>query len=987
MNYTLVLILLAGFLLAGLGSEASNSVTFKATSQDSLSAKALLDLSDKYTFSNPQKAKGYAQKALITAKKRGDKSEEIKSSYQLGEINVRLGDLEKGKPYLENGLTISRKINNRGLIARGDYDLSRYYEGEYDFAKALDYLDQSFSIYKQLDLSKDIANCYGSYGSIYEKLGSYEKALNYYFKSLKINEKSDNNRGISAVKRNIGRVYMSNAQYEDAIRFFSQALEINQSEGYQEGIVIATKDIGVAHQKTGDYEVALDKYKKALILAKQIDDKIDIAILLGNIGSTLGEQGKFKEGLPYLFSSLSIRKQIHYNQSHTLNDISDAYLALHNLSEAKRYAEMAVHSSKETKDLDQLRYAYFVLAKADEKQGNLKDAYTALKQSDIVKDSLVSLQKIRQLQKLQVIYETEQKEEKIKLLTLQQQRASFRRNTYLISAILVIAFLVLLYNRQRLKSRKNSELLQKEHEIAVMKSNFFDNISHEFRTPLTLILGPLQLMQADIENPKIKKQLGIMDRNVKRLLSLINQLLDLSKLESGNITLTQSRFDIVQIVKGVTMTFQSLAEMKEIELLLESEPDHLDVYCDQEKVETILINLLTNAFHFTPDKGWIKVTLNVSAGNQNEEIYEITVIDSGVGISEEDISTVFDRFHQSANSRNGQYEGTGIGLALTRELVELHKGSISVISTEGEGTKFTVTLPVGKEYFNEPSDPAVPRLQETVKEKENQPEELTYAPPKEDAPILLLIEDNEDVMNYLKDILGETYLLLEEGDGAAGIATAIKTIPDLIISDVMMPGKNGYEVCDALKKDIKTSHIPVILLTARASLDDKMHGLETRADEYLTKPFVPRELLIRIQNLIQSRRQLMEKYKHKFIIKPDEITTNSIDETFLMRVGKVVEQHLDDEHFSVEQLGHEVGMSRSQVHRKLVALTDQSATEFIRSFRLHRAKEMISQKTGSISEICYAVGFGSPSYFSKCFRQEFGITPSEVKDLSRPYTT
>ncbi|HKI44707.1 MAG TPA: tetratricopeptide repeat protein [Balneolales bacterium] len=986
MDYPLVLILLAGFLLSGHVSESSNFATFKTTSRDSLSSKALLDLSDEYTFSNPEKAKGYAQKALIIAKKEDDKSAEIRSSYRLGEINIRLGDLEEAKPYLNDGLKISRTINKRTFIARGLFDLSKYYEGEFDFTNALDYLNQSSSIYKQLGMNMNMADCYTSYGRIYGELGSYDKALDYYFKSLKINEKSGNKRGISVVKKNIGMVYLDNLQYNDALTFFSQALQINQSENDQEGIVITTMDIGVVHQKTGNYEVALDKYRKALILAKQISDKIDIALLLGNIGSTLEQQGKYEEGLPYLFSSLAARTRIHYYTDHVLNDISDTYMALHNFSEAKKYAEMAVDSSKKTKDLDQLRYAYLVLARANEKMGDFKDAYEALTQSDIAKDSLTGIQKNRQMQKLQVIYNTEQKEQTIKLLTLQQERASFRRNTYLISAMLVIAFLVLLYNRQRLKSRKNSELLQKEHEVAAMKSNFFDNISHEFRTPLTLILGPLQLLQADTENPKVKKQLGIMDRNVKRLLSLINQLLDLSKLDWGKITLTRSWFDIVQVVKGVTMTFQSLAEMKKIELLLESESDYLDVYCDQEKVETILTNLLTNAFHFTPDQGRIKVTLHISAGNPNDNTYILTVIDNGTGIQKKDISMVFDRFHQSVNSRDGHYDGTGIGLALTKELVELHKGSISVFSKEGEGTEFTVTLPVGDRYMSDPTGPDVPQpeiveLTTPISQTDHRDEELTTSLSHPgDAPLVLLIEDNEDVMIYLKDILGETYRLLEERDGETGVITAIETIPDLVISDVMMPKKNGYEVCDTLKRDERTSHIPIILLTARASLDDKMHGLNTRADEYLTKPFVPRELLIRIQNLIESRRQLMEKYKRKFIIKPDEISVNSIDEAFLLRVGKVVEQHLDDEQFSVEQLCREVGMSRSHIHRKLVALTDQSATEFIRSFRLHRAKEMIGQKAGSISEISYAVGFGSPSYFSKCFRLEFGITPSEVKD-------
>lgn len=987
MNFSLVFVLLYSFLIAG-SEPVATTFTHITFARDSSSTAYLLNQSDKYTFSNPKKSKQYAKRALQSAYKTGDESGEIRGFYQLGALDIGQGDLKNARAYFENGLKKARKINDRSLIASGFYNVSRFYEGEENFSKALDYLNQSFSIYQRLGNNKSMANCYNSYGRIYMELASYDKALNYYFKSLKIQQKLDNKRGISVAKTNIGMVYMDNGQYKDAIRFFSQALKIDQSDDDKEGIEDNTLDNGVARQKMGDYNDALDKYKKALVVAKQIDDQIGIAILLGNIGSTLRQQGNYEGGLSYLFSSLAVRKRIHYNRSHTLNDISVAYLALNNLPEAKKYAQEAVKSSEKTDDAEQLHSAYLNLAEVTSKQDDFKDAYTALKQADIIKDSLSTLGKARQMQKLQVIYATKQKEQKIKLLTLQQQTATFRRNAYLISAGLVISFLILLYNRQRLKSRKNGQLLQKEQEVTVMKSNFFDNISHEFRTPLTLILGPLQLLLANTKNPEMKKQLGVMDRNVNRLLSLINQLLDLSKLESGRATLRRSRFDIVQVVKGVTMTFQSLAEMKGIELSLESVQDYREVYYDKEKIETILTNLLTNAFHFTPDGGEIKVTLNVTADNQHEGLCEISVSDSGLGIPEEDFSNVFDRFHQSVNMRDGQYEGTGIGLALTKELVELHKGSISVFSQEGEGTKFTVRLPVNLEYTSESKMLVTPQkevtgLAEPISDKIHKSKELMPSlPSQENVPILLLIEDNDDVMHYLKDILSETYQVFEAKDGEAGIAMAIETIPDLIVCDVMMPKKNGYEVCNTLKHDEKTSHIPVILLTARASLDDKMHGLKIRADEYLTKPFVPDELLLRIQNLIESRNRLMEKFKHKFIIKPDEVSAKSIDEAFLLRVGKAVGQHLSDEQFGVEQLGREVGMSRSQIHRKLVALTDQSATEFIRSFRLHRAKEMISKNVGSISEISYAVGFGSPSYFSKCFRREFGMTPSEAKNPS-----
>lgn len=971
------------FFFCGVNPARERFTDDHTSSQDSITVEELLEFVDEFIFTEPERAMEYAEQMVSLSKETGNLEGEIKGLYNMGEIYIRQGDLDLAKSYLDDGLHKSQELNHRILTAQGHYHLSRWFEGKSDYGEALIHLENALAIYEDLDSKTDIARAQNSFGRIYQELGNYTEALKSFFEALRLNDELGRKVGMAVSYTNIGRTYMLNSRYDEAIQFLNESLAIDEANNDLAGMMINKLNIGASYQRKEEYETALEYHREALEIARELNYKTDEAILLGNIGSTYRKQGFPEIGLPYLFDALDIMRETDYNFAATLNNISEAYLSLENFLEALEYANEAMETSQNRNDLNRLQVAYFNMASAYEGLGDFENANKALKLYNTTRDSLFSLEKERQINELQVVYDIGQRDRRIEILTLEAETAEFRRNTYLAAGIMVSLILFLLYNRQRLKSRKNHQLFLKEHEVAEMKSNFFSNISHEFRTPLTLISGPIQLLREEIgpDDHKVQSQLKTMDRNVNRLLSLINQLLDLSKLESGKLSLSVANKDMVSVVRGVTMAFESLAEMKQIELSINADPDHLEMYFDLEKVETILINLLTNAFNFTPEMGKIEVNLSVSG----EEYCKISVRDSGSGIPEEDLSNIFDRFYQSIHTRDGQYAGSGIGLALTKELVDLHKGKIRVESSEGEGAEFTVMLPLGAEYFSE-QELAINNVRErdeNIKKNvdlqgevvEDLTEELSAS-----NPVILLIEDNTDVMNYLKDIVGERYRVLEEMDGDAGISTALETIPDLIISDVMMPGKNGFEVCESLKNDEKTSHVPVILLTAKASHEDRMEGLMASADEYLTKPFVPKELLVKVENLIESRKKLREKYKREFMLKPGKIEVHSMDEAFLLRVREAVDKHLDDEGFTVERLGKEVGMSRSQIHRKLIALIDQSATEFIRTYRLNRAMDMIKKKAGSISEVAYSVGFNSPSYFSKSFRREFGISPSEVEE-------
>ena len=439
--------------------------------------------------------------------------------------------------------------------------------------------------------------------------------------------------------------------------------------------------------------------------------------------------------------------------------------------------------------------------------------------------------------------------------------------------------------------------------------------------------------------------------------------------------------NIIPLLKGLVLSFTSLAERKKITLQLNTIEENLNVYIDKEKVEKIITNLLSNAFKFTPEGGKIDFTVEKMI---NEA--EIRISDNGIGIPKERIDKIFDRFYQVDGSHTREGEGTGIGLALTKELVELHKGKIKVESKEGEGTTFTVLLPLGKEHLKpeeivekeiEEEETKIIEETELIPETESRKEKTGIDSLLDtEKPLLLIVEDNSDVRNYIISHLDEDYRIEEAIDGEDGYNKSIEQIPDLIVSDVMMPKMDGFELCDKLKTDERTSHIPVILLTAKATSKDKIEGYETGADDYIMKPFDAAELKVRIKNLIAIRIKLQEKFSSDDYSIPKEL--NSMDEQFIKKVLKVINENISEEKFNVEELRKETYMSARHLQRKVMALTGKSPNQFIRSLRLYKARKHIKEHKGTIAEIAYNFGFGSPAYFTKCFRDEYGYSPSDL---------
>jgi signal transduction histidine kinase/ligand-binding sensor domain-containing protein/DNA-binding response OmpR family regulator len=548
--------------------------------------------------------------------------------------------------------------------------------------------------------------------------------------------------------------------------------------------------------------------------------------------------------------------------------------------------------------------------------------------------------------------------------------------------------------RERLKHELNLQRMEAEkmHTVDQMKSRFFANISHEFRTPLTLILGPLDkyIRQSEADSPE-RQTFQMMRRNARRLLHLINQLLDLSKLEAGRMQLNPSPQPIQSFLQPIGMSFSALAERKQITYHFRYPKENLVLYFDADKLEKIITNLLSNAFKFTPAGEEIIFTACLkpgknkyqSNGNTTKQILVLEVKDSGAGMDEEQVEHIFQRFYQAHSTHDTDTEGSGIGLSLVKELVELHGGEIAVTSERGAGSCFTVSLLLQEADFAEFVSQSSREVEIPVldNEHDNRAGSETETPEEGatslDAPLLLLVEDNADVRTFISESLKASYRLLEASNGREGYQIAIETIPDLVLSDVMMPEMDGVALCARLKADEKTAHVPVVLLTAKASGGDKIEGLQTGADDYIVKPFEAEELRARIDNLIESRRMLREQFSREILLQPTAVKITSADEQFLQQVMEVIEANMSHLNFGRDELCKEMHMSPTQLNRKLKALTDHAPVELIRIMRMKRAAALLAAGAGNVGEISFMVGYKDHSYFSRSFHKQYGVTPSE----------
>ena len=593
--------------------------------------------------------------------------------------------------------------------------------------------------------------------------------------------------------------------------------------------------------------------------------------------------------------------------------------------------------------------------------------------------------------------------------------------TYWAYALYLTIFLVLLYLFQ-LELKKRSSLQhqmqlehyqhEKENELNKDKFQFFTNLSHEFRTPLTLILGPIDRMIDNNEgNNRVHQNLILIRKQAERLEKLTNQFLNFRKFERDNLQLKTAEGDIIEYLKEMALAFRQHANIKSINFQYNPDPPELRLYYDRDKLEIIVTNLLSNAFKFTPPRSSVELKVTTTSREQIEKMInrphstpytyfgdikinlkkwvQIEVKDNGIGIEPEQLQHVFDRYYQSGNP--GKITSSGIGLEITKNYVELHSGCILVSSAREQGTNFYVWLPLGKAHLRAdqiindfiPSEDS--RHYSFIEEAED--EAYLQQPSKKEPvtstlnglPLLLIVDDNKDIVSFLKNNFQNNFRIETAKNGKEGLKKASELIPDIIISDIIMPEIDGLEFCASIKKDVRTSHIPVVLVTARTSTVFQAEGLETGADDYITKPFDVKLLNLRIRNLLDSRKKLQARYSDSKFINPEEITFTKPDELFLNRVIDIIEHNISDPSFKVEILTKELGMSHSVLYKKIMALTNLTIIEYVRTIKLKKASQLLQQNHKSINEVSHLVGFTDPKYFSRSFKEFYGSTPSDYR--------
>ena len=578
----------------------------------------------------------------------------------------------------------------------------------------------------------------------------------------------------------------------------------------------------------------------------------------------------------------------------------------------------------------------------------------------------------------------------------------WKTNLALITFLLVtLTFVFIVYNffntriKERLQIKNEREERAQDEALNAKKIQFFTNISHEFRTPLTLILNPLE---AIIEDKSVKLPNDVAEKhetiykNSKRLSRLIDELMDFRKLQFNKMAINASKFEIVAFIKEVVSHFEEEATQRDIILSVESNEENTSIWADPSMLEKIIFNLLSNAFKATKDNGIVSIKIQIPLQpinfpllSDDEDQYgiEISILDSGIGIDKKDLEHIFTRFYQSNEMDKQYYGGTGIGLEVVKSFIDLHKGTIQVSSEQKKGTEFKILLPLGNKHLNISKTESDSKINNEIYEQINNSETDSDVKSAENRvkKTVLIVEDNSELRNYLKNELKEDYKLKMAINGKEGLQMAIKFIPDLVISDVMMPIMDGFEMCSSIKKDIRISHIPILLLTAKGMQIDRVKGIDSGADVYLNKPFNMNVLKSHLSQLINSRQILFNKY-YNGVSDKELLNTTSLDKQFITNILEYIHKNINDPSLNVENLADELLISRSKLYRKIKALTGNTANEFIKKIRLEKAKQFLESSDHSISEISFKVGFSSPSYFTKCYKTQFGNLPTEVRDTN-----
>lgn len=890
--------------------------------------------------------------------------------------------------YAELALVGSRKANLPAQLGEAHWYMGRSFDLQDDSRQAVVEMERALELLENENAPLKKARVMLDLSQIYFDLGGQDQATKLLEKAMQMPEIGTDLDLASKLHHRAGSFYLSLGQPQKGLEQFKLALRDSKVVGKKNNIAAGHNNIGNAFSALMQFDSAYHYYKLSLPNKERNGDFRGMSQTLNNMGNVLIRQEKYSQGDSALDLSakyalqgnfLELWLRIRLNQSY-------AKIMTGKAAEAVEILEELLEKTTPETDADLQIAIYGNIADAYSDLGRYKEALFSMEKHIVLKDSLSGITANASILELESRLETEAKEREIAILAERQEVQNVQLENrkiwiaVLISiAIIVLLVAILLFQRYRSKQDSHRQL----EELTQLRSRFFANISHEFRTPLSLLIGPLQKYNSDPNRqPPDPELMLLMERNSRQLLDLNNQLLELSRLESGKMDLEAGRVDLVPFLNQLGQAFIPLAQERKIWLSIHvPESPGWWANVDRNALTRIVNNLLSNALKHTPENGEVRFRASLSdahdrdleSGNPDRDQWPlpgrlaISISDTGKGIPKSEQNKIFDRFYRVKGS-NQLVPGVGIGLALVKELVDLQDGNISVESAPGAGSKFSVSLPVLIGWETPSQEEVVDSIVE----------------PDAEGELLLIVDDNAQLRQQLKDTLSESYRILEASDGQKALEVAFAEIPDLVLTDFMMPMMNGLELCKALREDERSSHIPVVLLSAEASPEQRFAGLETGADEYLVKPVHPSELQLRIRNLLAQRRRLREKWSAEqpaSVEQGGEETT--VENAFLQRAANSVGKFLDDPSFDVEQFAREMGLSRTQLFRKLKALTNQGPNEFVRNLRLQEASNLLAKGEQNVSEVLFSVGFSSPSYFSRCFKQQFGMSPKAFAEQNQ----
>ncbi len=889
--------------------------------------------------------------------------------------------------YLLNSYATSK--NNTGIYITS-CELGNRYRAQSNFSRAIDYHQQSLNAALLLKDTIYIAQAYNNIGTDLRRIGVLPEASDYHYRALQITESfHDVNNKVNQKNRvmalnGIGNIALSINDFNEAESKFKEALSGEITIESNLGQAINYANLGSIYQMRKQYDSAFYYYDLSMIKNQLLGSKLGMGLCHTHFGEIFEEQGEYLKAEDEFQKAYAVMEGTD-DKWHWLVSclaLSRINLKLNHFDEALKYLVKAKDTAEEIESPEHLSKVYALYEMYYSRMGKYKDALENNKLSVMYQDSILSIQKNNQVTDIRINYEREKNLKFIDQLNREKERQV--RETRIILSASVAAFLFLISLSVALwyaflqRTKKNKML----RDIDKVKSNFFTNITHEFRTPLTIILGhSRQLQNKNIPHEEEKFYLSAIEKQGEQMLRLVNQLLDITKISSGQDNPVWKKGNIVTFIGILIDRYRLFANDKNIFISFYPQSPHIEMDFIPNYLTDMFQNLLSNAIKYTPNHGLVSVLITTDYKD-----VKLKVADNGVGISEEDIEKIFDLFYQVPNP--GDKQGSGIGLAYTKQLVEHMNGTIEVKSQINKGSEFTVTLPLktnGKALIEkwEPGSDS-PYNTSFSMDRKDEPDAVTSTEedlsPIDDKPAILLVEDNRDVLIYIRSLLKDNYNVVTAVDGIDGMEKALKLIPDIIITDAMMPRKDGLTLCKEVKSSTILNHIPVIMITAKTASEDMLAGLKCGADVYIRKPFQPEELLIRISNLLEFIKVMKVKYM-KAVFDGDSKEPMDANMVFLHNVTNLIFKKISNPNLNAQQIADSLNISPSQLNRKVNAISGFSSSAYILHVKIDYSKKLLAKRDKNIGEVAEACGFLDVAYFSRIFKKVTGVTPTAFRNL------